>query len=419
MVLMQMAQNNFQVKQDFSVKNSPITTSKTLSNDDFGSMLTDVMKSDVKADSSIVKDAEHTNHETTMEVLQATTLEEVVETLDLEMDPSLLFATINGEQIALDDLLSTESLAELLQIDSSELAQIIAQLSNEEIDVNDIWVLLENAPKLMETIIGNLKENETVEGTDKLLVFLKLAQLVGEKQDTIYSQQYTLSSLKQTLQEVTETYSTLVKVEQPKQAVNFTAVQHFVSFNQSDTAISTTTQSSNQQQESLLQQQAQPTILQSGHVAKTVVLNMPTNPTSQAEAIAKEIQNLINKNQMVNNNGTLKLVLKLFPENLGQIRIEVAQQNGILTARLMTTTSAGKELLDSNLNQLKATLAAQSIQMDRIDIAQSLQDADKNYKEQGLFKQFFNQPKQEEEPESEADEEEQKAFSEYLDEEVL
>jgi flagellar hook-length control protein FliK len=182
--------------------------------------------------------------------------------------------------------------------------------------------------------------------------------------------------------------------------------------------VTVSAQSSNSNNESLLQQNAQPTGLQNTLGVKTVTVNLPSNPASQSEAIAKEIQNLLNKNQVANNNGTLKLVLKLFPENLGQIRIEVAQQNGVMTARLLASTAAGKELLDSNLNQLKATFVSQNIQMERIDITQSLQDPEKNYKEQGMFKQFFNQ-REEDDQESDAEsDEEQKTFSEFLEEEV-
>ena len=87
----------------------------------------------------------------------------------------------------------------------------------------------------------------------------------------------------------------------------------------------------------------------------------------------------------------MKLLLKLFPENLGQIRIELIQKDGVLTARLLASTSLGKELLDSNFNQLKTGFVAQNIQMDRIDIAQSLQDANRNARDQNLFNNFFRQ----------------------------
>ena len=190
-----------------------------------------------------------------------------------------------------------------------------------------------------------------------------------------------------------------------QQAVSTVAVEQKVE--------ATTKGSNNTQNESLLQQNQQ-----SNQLNRTVTVTLPTSQASQAEALAKEIANLLNRSQMSNNQGTIKLMLKLFPENLGQIRVEIIQQNGVMSARLLATTSAGKELLDSSLNQLKATLAAQNIQMDRLDVAQALQETDKNFRDQSLFGNFFKQRNDEEEKEEQVEEEDQKSFEEYLTEEV-
>lgn len=42
------------------------------------------------------------------------------------------------------------------------------------------------------------------------------------------------------------------------------------------------------------------------------------------------------------------------------------QQDGVLSARLLTSTAVGKELLDSQLQQLKTAFAQQNIQMDQL-----------------------------------------------------
>ena len=60
-----------------------------------------------------------------------------------------------------------------------------------------------------------------------------------------------------------------------------------------------------------------------------------------------------------------------------------------------------KSYLDNNLNQLKAGFVAQNIQMDRIDVAQSLQDADRNTRDQSFFNNFFGQQQEEEVEENE------------------
>ena len=91
----------------------------------------------------------------------------------------------------------------------------------------------------------------------------------------------------------------------------------------------------------------------------------------------------------------------------------------MLTARLLASTALGKELLDTNLNQLKASLGAQNIQMDRIDVAQSLQDAERGNRDQNFLNNFFRQQtEQEKEETDEEDDEEKLSFSELLNEEV-
>ena len=109
-----------------------------------------------------------------------------------------------------------------------------------------------------------------------------------------------------------------------------------------------------------------------------------------------------------------KLSIKLYPENLGTIRIELVQQNGILTARLLASTALGRELLDSNAHQLKQAFVQQNIQVERLDIAQSLQDASRNNQDQNLFNNFFKN-KQEEQDEKPTNEDEEKvSFSDFL-----
>ena len=64
-----------------------------------------------------------------------------------------------------------------------------------------------------------------------------------------------------------------------------------------------------------------------------MTITLPAEKPAQSEALLKEIQNLINRSQLSGQQGNMKLLLKLFPENLGQIRIEIIQKDGVLTAR--------------------------------------------------------------------------------------
>lgn len=64
-------------------------------------------------------------------------------------------------------------------------------------------------------------------------------------------------------------------------------------------------------------------------------------------------------------------MIKLNPEHLGALRIEIIQKDSGLTARIMATTAKGKEMLDTQLQGLKLSFAGQGIQVDKIEISQT------------------------------------------------
>lgn len=348
------------------------------------------------------------------EVAEVENLQELFDVLGIEYDESMLFVELNGELIAVDQLLNLEDISELLGMTAEQLQQMISKLTQGEVQVTDIWSLLEQAPELLAHVMATLNGEAnavTPKEAGQVVNVLKLATLLGQKTDTVYSQEVKLGDTKTALQTfVTQLQQTLNQTEQPKaQAVpTFAKVVEQIVQAQPKPEVSTTN-AETQPVSTQSQQNAVPT--------KTVTIALPTDRSQQSEALVKEIQNLINRSQIANNGGTIKLMLKLFPENLGQIRIEIMQQDGVMQTRLLATTAAGKELLDSNLNQLKNAFVAHNIQMERIDIAQSLQNTDQNLRDQGFFNQFFR--KQEEEVEEEQKEDDESiSFEELLAEQV-
>ena len=341
------------------------------------------------------------------EILGAESLEEVLEILEIPHDDAMLFVEINQQTIPVDEMMSIDGLAEALGIEVEDLMSIVEQLLGEEFQTDDVWAMIEQAPNLLAQIMTALQGEHNVPPQDaqKLLEFLKLAQMVGAKVDTVYGQEVQLSQLKEVFQQVMVQVQQVQQQETPKtpvfQQVAQSVVQQTVK-QEVDTTISTS---------QAQQQITTPT--------KTVTLTLPAERPAQSEALLKEIQNLINRSQLSNSQGTMRLMLKLYPENLGSIRIEIMQKDGVLTARLLATTTAGKELLDSNLHQLKSAFVAQNIQMERIDVAQSLQDAERNMRDQSFFNNFFKQQTDEDqETENDDEADDKKSFSDYLNEEV-
>ena len=339
------------------------------------------------------------------EVLQSESLEETLNTLNIQHDEALLFVEIAGELTPIDEAMNIENLAAMLNMSAQDLQQIIAKLTNGEGETTDVWQMLEQAPQLLAQIASVLQgDNQLVTPKEagQLAKFIQLAQLVGQKSDTMYQQDMTLAETKTALQQLTVQLTVVSSEQQPKQNFGQALLQ------------STRTAESPQSTE---QAQA-PTQLQSSQQGvRTVSIVLPMERSQQSETLMKELQNQLNRAQLANNNGTMKLMLRLFPENLGQIRIEVMQQDGVMQARILATTAAGKELLDSNLNQLKSTLVAQNIQMDRIDIAQSLQSSDSS-RDQGLFNQFFRQQQSDVEDEQQEADEEEVSFEEILEQQL-
>lgn len=355
------------------------------------------------------------------EVTKSETLEEALQVLDVEHDAAVIFIEVNGEMLAIDEMMNVEDLAAMLNMSAEDLQQILAKLTGEQAEELDVWAILEQAPQLLAQITAVLQGDSQVvtpEEAGQLAKFLQLAQLVGQKQDTVYKQEVTLTDAKQALQQFAQQLTMLTgqqgKDQQGQQQQSQPA---FVQLMQQAQSATTQTSQANQSAEAPEQVQApiQQTTVQPA--VKTVSVALPMERSAQSEALIKEIQNHLNRMQMSNNNGVIKLTMRLFPENLGQIRIEVMQQDGVLQARLLATSAAGKELLDSSLNQLKTSLVAQNIQLDRIDIAQALQTSDAG-RDQGLFNQFFRQQQQEVEEHEEEHDEEAVSFDELLEEQL-
>lgn len=343
-----------------------------------------------------------------VELAEAPTLKDVFDQLGIEYDEGMMLINLEGQMLPINEMMDLENLAAMLEMTPEQLESLVQQLLKEEMPLEDVWAMLEQAPALLAQITSILQgESSEVPPKDaaKVAEFLKLAQMIGMKADTVYQQEFQLNETKNALQ-------SLVAQLQPQQSQQETAKPNVF---QQVVQQASASQTQAKQETDVTQVQGQHH--NTSVTTKTVTVTLPAERPAQSEALAKEIQNLINRSQLSNNQGTMRLVLKLFPENLGQIRIEVMQKDGMMQARLLATTSSGKELLDSNLHQLKTAFAAQNIQMDRIDVAQSLQDAERS-RDQNFFSNFFRQ-QQEEQEEKKNEDEEQQSFDELLAEQVF
>ncbi|MHC8521797.1 flagellar hook-length control protein FliK [Rossellomorea sp. H39__3] len=101
----------------------------------------------------------------------------------------------------------------------------------------------------------------------------------------------------------------------------------------------------------------------------------------QPESFVQQFQNLLGKSQFSSMGSMSKLFIKLYPEHLGSVRIELLQQNGVMTAKIMASSASAKEMLDSHLQGLKQAFHSQNIQVDKIELSQSLSDPERAFRD--------------------------------------
>lgn len=65
-------------------------------------------------------------------------------------------------------------------------------------------------------------------------------------------------------------------------------------------------------------------------------------------------------------NGMAKLNIRLTPEHLGTLNIELISKNGELSAKIITSSLGAKELMESHIHLLKNNLSTSHIQLDRV-----------------------------------------------------
>lgn len=393
---------NTKINAAKSVQSSsePVKFSSKQETSKFGSVYKKVLDSTSTAKQQNTVSDSKQEVEKVEKVLKAQSVEELFDLLGIKNG--------DNQDIPTEMVLKLEDLMATLNIDAAQLFQTIKQLSGEEKKASDLWELMslvqENAPALISQISASLQGEHKVASKDaeQLLKLLKLSELIGKQSDLTLQQEVKLIDVKEVLSQVTnqlqkvnETNSGKIALPGFQQIIQQTVTkQEDISSNEmvSQTAVTTKNES--------------------------VTITLPATKPAQSEAFLKEMQAIINKAQSANVAGLTKLSIKLYPENLGSIRIELTQQNGVLTAKLLASTALGRDLLDQNAHQLKQAFIQQNIQVDRLDITQALQDANRNSKDQGFFNQSFKQ-QQEEHEEKQEDNEEKLSFSEFLiDEEV-
>jgi len=349
-------------------------------------------------------------------LLNTQSIDELLDLLEIPHDEGLLMLQVgeDGKAVAMDEMMDLDNLMAALNIDEEQLQKLVQQLLDEDQQASDVWELLAlvdaQAPLLQTQLVAALQGEGQVtsEDTTKLLQVLKLAQLVGQKSDLTMSQENALSNVNNFLTSLQTQIETIQTAQQV--TTKTTVTLPLQGFQQVVQQVQVTKQTDTSANEMATANTVQTK-------ADTFQVTLPAAKPAQSEALLKEMQAIINKAQISNAQGITRLTLKLYPENLGTIRIELVQNDGVITARLLASTAHGRDLLDSQAHQLKQAFVQQNIQVDRLDIAQSLQDADRQQRDQNFFNNFFRQQQQEEQEQSKEDSDDSMSFTDYLENE--
>ncbi|PIC81396.1 hypothetical protein CSV75_06350 [Sporosarcina sp. P18a] len=349
----------------------------------------------------------------------------IVEEEQLQNIPVLLNEDVEMKLTNIVNLQKFPSLQQLAHQISEEPDKLIETITNvledagmtkEQFDqlaaTGDIWFVLDVLQQLptenIKEAMGQLQPKSAVE----LIALLKAVELAAAKMDLFTKQ----VDLVKTIQPIFSQFASQLeqKIIQPevKHTVQIPpTMQHVI-------RISTEQMSADTEQQNH-QSKPSETVAPLSAVATTEtrpVFQMNATekvPESRSEALMREFQAILNRANFGQTNGMNRISVKLYPEHLGQIRIELLEVNGVMTARILASTAMAREMLDSQMHQLRQAFNQQNLQVDRIDLSQTLQDPSKSDREQAFNKQNQQQKEQATEQNENSNEQEQ-TFQEFM-----
>ena len=262
------------------------------------------------------------------------------------------------------ELEDSENLVESIQLLLEQLGEETEQVNSEDFLQNMILLLEKlNDDKNMNFVKSELATLEPV------LKFSKLYALLKENNSSFTENQESIQQLKQALEKLTAKLETLLTT-MVKDSKGFNSV--FIKQNQGDAlsylqgvyarTLNGTTDKNvglSENNPFMTMSKLEQFVLQTGANRQEV----------SQEQFIKAFENIIGRSKLTNLNGMQKLFIKLNPESLGTLRIELIQRDGILMAKIIASTSGGKQLLDAQLNGLKQAFINQNISVEKIEIA--------------------------------------------------
>jgi flagellar hook-length control protein FliK len=125
------------------------------------------------------------------------------------------------------------------------------------------------------------------------------------------------------------------------------------------------------------------------------------NPNQNSNTVDKQLmdqfQQVIKTSKFLTMpNGTNQMSIALRPENLGEMMVRLTEVNGEMTVKIVVATQAAKEMLESNIHQLKHMFSPQQVIIERQDATggQAQDQSKENSDQSSLLDQRENQSNQ-------------------------
>lgn len=121
------------------------------------------------------------------------------------------------------------------------------------------------------------------------------------------------------------------------------------------------------------------------------------------EKFVKDFEAILSKSKFFHNGQIQKLTIQLKPEYLGTLKIELIQQQNELVAKIISSTTSAKELLESQVQALRQAFIQQNIPVSRIDFINEMKQ-ETNYNDQNNQNRGQSNPDQQREKEKDQNE---------------
>ncbi|MBD7964287.1 flagellar hook-length control protein FliK [Fictibacillus sp. Sa2CUA10] len=143
-----------------------------------------------------------------------------------------------------------------------------------------------------------------------------------------------------------------------------------------------------------------------------------TGGEGQKEQFVREVQQIISRGKLfVTESGFTKMQIRLTPEHLGNIEIQLIQKHGEITAKIIASSQGAKDALDSQLTQLKQAFTSQDIDFEKIDVFLNGDEQTFDFRDENS--RGYEDQQQADENMSEDEKSDQLSFDEQLSQLVL